>query len=212
MKKLLKSFKTEINPTQEQIQKINKTIGTCRFIYNFYLAYNRELHKKGEKFMSAKSFSVWLNNEYIPSNPEYKWIKEVSSKSVKRSMENAYTAFTRFFKGQSKFPRFKKKNKSNVEMYFVKNSETDTLCERHRVKIPTLGWVKLKEKGYIPTSKDGYIIKSGTVSCKAGRYYVSVLIDVPNTEKLQLNDFGLGVDLGVKDFAIVSDGVVKKKY
>ena len=207
---MLKSYKTEINPTQEQIQKINKTIGTCRFIYNFYIAHNKELYSKGEKFMTAKTFSVWLNNEFIPNNPNYSWIKEVSSKSVKKSMENAYTAFNKFFKKQSKFPRFKKKNKSDVKMYFVKNNPKDCLCERHRINIPTLGWVKLKEKGYIPTTKQRYVIKSGTISRKAGRYYVSVLIDTPDAEKPQLNDFGLGIDLGVKEFAVISDGVVKK--
>ena len=207
---MLKSYKTEINPTQEQIQKINKTIGTCRFIYNFYIAHNKEFYSKGDKFMTAKSFSVWLNNEFLPNNPDYSWIKEVSSKSVKKSMENAYAAFNKFFKKKSNFPRFKKKNKSNMKMYFVKNSDTDTLCERHRIKIPTLGWVKLKEKGYIPETKHGFVIKSGTVSCKAGRYYVSVLIDTPDTEKPQLNDFGLGIDLGVKEFAVISNGIVKK--
>ena len=207
---MLRSYKTEINPTQEQIQKINKTIGTCRFIYNFYIAHNKELYNKGEKFKTAKSFSIWLNNEFLPNNPNYLWIKEVSSKSVKKSMENAYTAFNRFFKKQSKFPRFKKKNKSDVKMYFVKNNPKDCCCERHRINIPTLGWIKLKEKGYIPTTKDGYIIKSGTVSYKAGRYYVSVLIDTSDTEKPQLNDFGLGIDLGIKEFAVISNGTVKK--
>lgn len=207
---MLKSYKTEINPTLEQIQKINKTIGTCRFIYNFYLAHNKELHDKGEKFMTAKSFSVWLNNEFIPNNTEFLWIKEVSSKSVKKSMENACTAFSRFFKKQSKFPRFKKKNKSDVKMYFVKNNPKDCFCERHRINIPTLGWVKLKEKGYIPTTKQGYVIKSGTISRKAGRYYVSVLIDISEVEKSELNDFGLGIDLGVKEFAVISNGTVKK--
>ena len=211
MRKLLKSFKTEIHPTLEQKQKINKTIGTCRFIYNFYLAYNKELYENGEKFMSAKSFSVWLNNEFIPNNPEFLWIKEAGSKSVKKSMENANTAFARFFKKQSNFPRFKKKNKSDVKMYFVKtDAKTVIPCERHRIKIPTLGWIRLKEKGYIPTTKQGYVIKSGTVSVKAGRYYVSVLIDVPDIEKPQLNNFGLGIDLGVKEFATISNGVVKK--
>ena len=208
---MLKSFKTEIHPTLEQKQKINKTIGTCRFIYNFYLAYNKELYENGEKFMSAKSFSVWLNNEFIPNNPEFLWIKEAGSKSVKKSMENANTAFARFFKKQSNFPRFKKKNKSDVKMYFVKtDAKTVIPCERHRIKIPTLGWIRLKEKGYIPTTKQGYVIKSGTVSVKAGRYYVSVLIDVPDIEKPQLNNFGLGIDLGVKEFATISNGVVKK--
>ena len=208
---MLKSFKTEIKPTREQIAKINKTIGTCRYLYNFYLAHNKELYDKGEKFMSAKSFSVWLNNEYIPDNQDKSWIKEVSSKAAKQSLENANRAFSRFFKGQSGFPRFKKKSNQDVKMYFVKTDAKAVIrCERHRIKIPTLGWVRLKEKGYIPTTKQGYVIKSGTVSCKAGRYYVSVLIDVPDTEKIRLNDFGLGIDLGVKEFAVISDGVIKK--
>ena len=208
---MLKSFKTEIKPTQEQIVKINKTIGTCRYLYNFYLAHNKELYDKGEKFMSAKSFSVWLNNEYIPDNQDKSWIKEVSSKAAKQSLENANRAFSRFFKGQSGFPKFKKKSNQDVKMYFVKTDAKAVIrCERHRIKIPTLGWVRLKEKGYIPTTKQGYVIKSGTVSCKAGRYYVSVLIDVPDTEKTRLNDFGLGIDLGVKEFAVISDGVIKK--
>ena len=208
---MLKSFKTEIKPTREQIVKINKTIGTCRYLYNFYLAHNKELYDKGEKFMSAKSFSVWLNNEYIPDNQDKSWIKEVSSKAAKWSLENANRAFSSFFKGQSGFPRFKKKSNQDVKMYFVKTDAKAVIrCERHRIKIPTLGWVRLKEKGYIPTTKQGYVIKSGTVSCKAGRYYVSVLIVVPDTEKIRLNDFGLGIDLGVKEFAVISDGVIKK--
>ena len=205
---MLKSFKTEINPTLEQRVKINKTIGTCRYVYNFYLAHNKELHDNGEKFMTAKSFSVWINNEFIPNNPEFLWIKEVSSKSVKKSMENACTSFNRFFKKQSNFPRFKKKNKSDVKMYFVKNNPNDCRCERHRINIPTLGWVKLKEKGYIPTSKEGYLIKSGTVSVKAGRYYVSALVEIPDTKLANNSNEGIGIDLGLKDFAIVSDGKI----
>lgn len=207
---MLKSYKTEIKPTLEQMQKINRTIGTCRFIYNFYLSHNKELYNNGKEFMTAKSFSVWLNNEFIPNNPDYSWIKEVSSKSVKKSMENACSAFLRFFKKQSNFPNFKKKNKSDVKMYFVKNNPKDCLCERHKIKIPTLGWVKLKEKGYIPTTKQGYRISSGTVSRKAGKYYVSVLIDMPNVEKPKLNNFGIGIDLGLKEFAVISNGVTKK--
>ena len=207
---MLKSFKTEIHPTQEQKSKINKTMGTCRYMYNFYLAYNKELHEKGEKFMSGKSFSVWLNNEYLPNNPDKLWIKEVSSKSVKKSIENGCTAFTRFFKGQSSFPNFKKKGNSEVKMYFVKNNPNDCACERHRINIPTLGWVKLKEKGYLPTTKQGFAIRSGTVSWKAGRYYVSVLMDIPETKKTQLNEVGLGIDVGVKEFATVSNGETYK--
>ena len=210
MRTLLKSFKTEINPTEEQKVKIRKTIGTCRYIYNFYLAHNKELHDNGEKFMSGKSFSVWLNNEYLPQNPDKLWIKEVSSKSVKRSIENGCVAFTRFFKHQSAFPNFKKKGKSNVKMYFVKNNPKDCRCERHRMNIPSLGWVRMKEKGYVPTTKDGYVIKSGHVSIKADRYYVSVLIEIPNNKITNYSKEGIGIDLGLKDFAIVSNGKTYK--
>ena len=207
---MLKSFKTEINPTEEQKVKIRKTIGTCRYIYNFYLAHNKELHDNGEKFMSGKSFSVWLNNEYLPKNPDKLWMKEVSSKSVKRSIENGCVAFTRFFKHQSAFPNFKKKGKSDVKMYFVKNNPKDCRCERHRMNIPSLGWVRIKEKGYVPTTKDGYVMKSGHVSIKADRYYVSVLIEIPNNKTADNSNEGIGIDLGLKDFAIVSNGKTYK--
>ena len=210
MRTLLKSFKTEINPTEEQKVKIRKTIGACRYIYNFYLAHNKELHDNGEKFMSGKSFSVWLNKEYLPKNPDKLWMKEVSSKSVKRSIENGCVAFTRFFKHQSAFPNFKKKGKSDVKMYFVKNNPKDCRCERHRMNIPSLGWVRIKEKGYVPTTKDGYVIKSGHVSIKADRYYVSVLIEIPNNKTADNSNEGIGIDLGLKDFAIVSNGKTYK--
>ena len=203
---MLKSFKTEINPTPEQKIRIHKTIGTCRYVYNFYLCHNKTLYDKGEKFMTGKSFSVWLNNEYIPNNPDKAWIKEVYSKAVKRSIEDGCTAFTRFFKHQSDFPKFKKKGKSDVKLYFVRNNPKDCQCERHRLKIPTLGWVRIKEKGYIPTTKDGYMIRSGTVSVKAGRFYVSVLVEIPDINIDNNSNEGIGIDLGLKDFAIVSNG------
>ena len=210
MRESLKSFKTEINPTEEQKVKIRKTIGTCRFIYNFYLAHNKDLHENGEKFMSSNKFRGWLNNEYLPDHPEYSWIKEAYSKAVTQAVNNGQTAFTRFFKHQSDFPKFKKKDKSDVKMYFVKNNPKDCRCERHRINIPSLGWVRIKEKGYIPTTKDGYVIKSGHVSVKAGRYYVSVLIEIPNNQIANNSNEGIGIDLGLKDFAIVSNGKTYK--
>ena len=203
---MLKSFKTEINPTEEQKARIRRTIGTCRYVYNFYLGHNKALHDNGEKFMTGKSFSLWLNNEYIPDNPDKTWIREVYSKAVKKSIEDGCAAFTRFFKHQSDFPKFKKKGKSDVKMYFVRNNPKDCQCERHRLKIPTLGWVRIKEKGYIPTTKDGYMIRSGTVSVKAGRFYVSVLVEIPDVNINNNLNEGIGIDLGLKDFAIISNG------
>lgn len=207
---MLKSFKTEINPTDEQKTRIRKTIGTCRFIYNFYLAHNKELLDNGEKFMSSNKFRVWLNNKYLLQHPEHLWIKEAYSKAVTQSINHAQTAFQRFFHHQSAFPKFKKKGRSNVKMYFVKNNPKDCRCERHKINIPSLGWVRIKEKGYIPTTKDGYVIKSGSISMKADRYYVSVLIEIPDNRIADNSNEGIGIDLGLKDFATCSNGNVYK--
>mgnify|MGYP002530494916 CR=1 FL=1 len=207
---MLKSFKTEIHPTEEQKVRIHKTIGTCRFIYNFYLAHNKELYQNGEKFMSSSKFRVWLNHEYLPQHPEYLWIKEAYSKAVTQAVNHGQTAFKKFFDHESAFPKFKKKGRSDVKMYFVKNNPKDCRCERHRINIPSLGWVRIKEKGYIPTTKDGYVIKSGHVSIKAGRYYVSALVEIPNNKIANSFNEGIGIDLGIKDFAIVSNGKIYK--
>ena len=198
-----RAYKIEINPTQEQKLKIHQTIGVSRFIYNFYIARNKEIYKKEGKFVSGMDFSKWLNNEYIPNNQDMKWIKEVSSKATKQAIMNGDKAFRDFFKKTKGFPRFKKKKNQDVKAYFPKNNKTDWTIERHRVKIPTLGWVRLKEFGYIPINS---IVKSGTVSQKADRYYVSILVEEDYKEVSKSINEGVGIDLGIKDFAICSDG------
>ena len=199
---MLKSYKIEIKPTEEQINKINQTIGVCRFIYNFYIAHNQEVYQNSGKFVSGMSFSKWLNNDFIPNNQNYLWIKEVSSKAVKQSIMNGEKAFKKFFKKEAGFPKFKKKNKSNVGIYLPKNNKTDFAVERHRLKVPTLGFVRLKEYGYLSVNST---IKSGTITKKCDRYYISVLVE----KELKVNDKpysdGIGVDLGIKEFATISD-------
>ncbi|MDZ5036876.1 IS200/IS605 family element transposase accessory protein TnpB [Clostridium perfringens] len=212
MKKLKRAYKMEINPTDEQKSKIHQTIGVSRFIYNFYIARNKEIYEKEGKFVSGMDFSKWLNNEYIPNNQEMKWIKEVSSKATKQAIMNGDKSFRDFFKKAKGFPRFKKKKNQDVKAYFPKNNKTDWTIERHRVKIPTLGWIRLKEFGYIPVNS---IVKSGTVSQKADRYYVSILVEetdikISNSnigiKIFNHNNEGIGIDLGIKDFAICSNG------
>ena len=203
MKKLKRAYKIEINPTDEQKSKIHQTIGVSRFIYNFYIARNKEIYEKEGKFVSGMDFSKWLNNEYIPNNQDKKWIKEVSSKATKQAIMNGDKAFKDFFKKAKGFPRFKKKKNQDVKAYFPKNNKTDWTLERHRVKIPTLGWVRLKEFGYIPKNS---VVKSGTVSQKADRYYVSILVEETYIKISNPNNEGLGIDLGIKEFAICSNG------
>ncbi len=204
MKKLKRAYKIEINPTDEQKSKIHRTIGVSRFIYNFYIAHNKEVYEKEGKFVSGMDFSKWLNNEYIPNNQDKKWIKEVSSKATKQAIMNGEKAFKDFFKGTKGFPKFKKRKNQDVKAYFPKNNKTDWTLERHRVKIPTLGWIRFKEFGYIPTNS---VVKSGTVSQKSNRYYVSILVEEDDIQVFNPINEGIGIDVGIKDFAICSDGV-----
>lgn len=94
---MLKTYKIEIKPTEEQVIKINKTIGVCRFIYNFYISHNQQTYQNGGKFVSGMSFSKWLNNDFIPNNQNYSWIKEISSKAVNQSIINGEKTFKKFF-------------------------------------------------------------------------------------------------------------------
>ncbi|MFQ4199757.1 transposase [Clostridioides difficile] len=198
-----RAYKIEINPTTEQKSKIHQTIGVSRFIYNFYIAHNKEVYESKGKFISGMDFSKWLNNEYIPNNQDMKWIKDVSSKATKQAIMNGDKAFKDFFKKTKGFPKFKKKKNQDVKAYFPKNNKTDWTIERHRVKIPTLGWVRLKEFGYIPINS---IVKSDTVSQKSDRYYVSILVGEDDIQVSKCTIEGIGIDLGIKDFAICSNG------
>lgn len=209
----MKTYKTEIILNSEQEKKFIRTIGTCRFVYNLFLQKNKELYEKNKntdlpKYINNMEFSKWLNNEFIPNNSQFKWIKDVSSKAVRHTIDNSNIAFRKFFEHKSKFPKYKKKNKNDCSMYFVKtDAKTKIKCDRHRIKIPTLGWCKLKEFGYIPTQKT---IKSGTITKKAGRFYVSVLIDEEIEIQAHNKHDGIGLDLGIKDFVVLSDNTKYK--
>nr|WP_236880337.1 transposase [Clostridioides difficile] len=203
MKKLKRAYKIEINPTTEQKSKIHQTIGVSRFIYNFYIAHNKEVYDSKGEFISGMDFSKCLNNEYIPNNQDMKLIKDISFKATKQALMNGDKAFKDFFKKTKGFPKFKKKKNQDVKAYFPKNNKTDWTIERHRVKIPTLGWVRLKEFGYIPINS---IVKSGTVSQKSDRYYVSILVEEDDIQVSKCTNEGIGIDLGIKDFAICSNG------
>jgi putative transposase len=196
------------------MQKITKSIGVCRWLYNAYIAKNQSLYldfkegriDKKQCNMSANNFDKYINNE-IKVLDEYKWINECGSKARKKAICNAETAYKRFFNGKSKFPKFKKKNKQNVKLYFPKNNDTDWKIERHRINIPTLKWLRIKEFGYIPVNSK---VISGTVSKQSDKYYVSVICEVEKTKNLKPKSEPIGIDLGIKDFAVMSNKIIKK--
>lgn len=217
MRVLLKAFKTEIAPTRAQKEKIIRSIGIARFLYNQYIAYNRKIYKMYQRglldnrqkhFVSANDFDKYVNHKLKSELP---WINECGSKARKKSLVNAEAAFKRFFNSLSGFPRFKKKSRQDVKLYFPKNNKGDWTIWRHKLMIPTLKQVRLKEFGYLPV---GTKVINGTVSYMAGRFYVSIVVDIDEKSKYNkdlealyhtTND-GIGIDLGIKDLAIVSNG------
>ena len=216
---MLKAFKTEIAPNEEQKIKIIRSIGVARFLYNQYIAYNRRLYKmyqrglldeKQKHFVTANDFDKYVNHKLKKELP---WIDQCGSKARKKALVNAEQAFRRFFAGVSGFPNFKKKANQDVKLYFPRNNKGDWKIWRHKLMIPTLKQVKLKEYGYLPI---GLVAINGTVSYVAGRFYVSVVVDIDEKSKhnkdlescYAMQTEGIGIDLGVKDLAIVSDGKV----
>ncbi|WP_028776651.1 RNA-guided endonuclease InsQ/TnpB family protein [Shimazuella kribbensis] len=201
------AYKTEIHPNPEQIKKIVSSIGVCRFLYNQYVGQNLDFLQQKQQILSANQFDKQVNHEL---SLVYPWIKECGSKARKKSLVNAETAFQRYFQKKAGKPRFKKKQAQTVKLYFPKNNPRDLEIERHRIKLPTLGWVRLKEKGYLPIHGSA---SSCTIEQKANRFYVSVLFSSiyekkRKNEKAKRVSDGIGIDLGIKDFVITSQGQV----
>ena len=218
---MLKAFKTEIAPSEGQKEKIIRSIGIVRFLYNQYIAYNKKLYKMYQRglldshqkhFISANSFDKYINHKLKLELP---WIDECGSKARKKALVNAETAFKRFWNGLASFPRFKRKFNQDVKLYFPKNNKGDWRIWRHKLTIPTLKQIRLKEFGYLPI---GAHVISGTVSYVAGRFYVSVVADVDVKSKYnkdleasyRVATDGIGIDLGIKDLAIVSNSRIFK--
>lgn len=190
----MKAYKTEIKPTKKQIDLIHQTCGNVRYIYNQYLASNFERLENKEPLLSGYDFSKLVNHD--PETPS--WLKLVSSKAIKQAIMYADRAFRDYLKGHKGRPRFKTKSKHN-SFYLIGNIKV----ERHRIFLPTLKWVRLKEYGYLP--KD---VTSVTVSVKNGRYYVSCLSKTEVDERITTSDEGMGIDFGLKNQFIIKDQII----
>ena len=202
---MLRAYKTEILPNPKQALKIRQTLGICRYLYNLYLASNFEVYETlgSGFFVTAYTFDKYVNHVV---KKELAWIDTCGAKARKKAMCNAERAFKNFMQGKTNRPKFKKKRQQKVKAYFPKNTKGDWTIWRHKVQVPTIGVVQIKEKGYLPTKAK---VISGTISCKAGRYYVSVLVEMSEIESAKPQGEGIGIDLGVKELAVMSNGAVK---
>ena len=204
---MIKSIKVRLSPNNKQLTKLFQYADCARFAYNWAIAREQENYKQGNKFLSDND----LRKEFtqLKKLPEYQWLSKVSNNVTKQAIKDACNSYKRFFKRQSKYPKFKSKKRSTPSFYQdnLKIRFTDTHVKVEGFSMgkkqnkQKLNWIKLCEKGRIPIDCK-YMNPRFTYD---GLYwYVSVSIEVDNNVNLPSNE-GIGIDLGIKDLAICSD-------
>lgn len=194
---MLKAYKYRMYPNKEQEILIQKTFGCCRFVYNQMLAYKIDQYKNHKISMSKIDCNNYCNRNL---KIQYSWLKEVDKYSLTNSIYNMDSAYQSFFRGGG-YPKFKSK-KDNHKSYKTNFCGNNIALYNNSIKLPKLRWVKIKTPRLPKHGK----IKSATISqTPDGKYYVSVLVDTENFT-LPKNDNKIGIDLGLADFAILSDG------
>ena len=203
------TYKVELKLNNAQKVKIDSYIGVSRWVYNKFIEINNANYKEthdSKSYMNAYTFSKWFNNQYLKDNPEDIWVKDYYAKHVKQAMIDADTnmkAFFRHIRGKPKFRSFKKHQGS---YYFCANSKSQPVkYDKYQIKLPKIGFVRYKERDYIPVGKEFRVV-SGRIKERAGRYYLTALVEQPDYKKLKLTGEALGIDLGIKDFAIRNTG------
>lgn len=205
---MITSIKVRLKPNNKQLTKLFQYAGCARFAYNWAIAREQENYKQGNKFLSDCD----LRKEFtqLKKLPEYQWLNEVSNNVTKQAIKDACNTYKKFFKRQCKYPKFKNKKRSSPSFYQdtaqIKFTDTHVKVEKFSASIKRnkqkLNWIKLCEKGKIPTNCK-YMNPRFTYD---GLYwYVSVSIEVEENNNTLSND-GVGIDLGIKDLAICSDG------
>ena len=195
---MLKAYKYRIYPNEEQEIQLNKTFGCTRFIYNQMLA-DRIKSYEENKDLDIKIIKYPTPAQY---KKEYEWLKEVDSLALANAQMNLDKAYKNFFRDKSVgFPKFKSK-KDNHKSYTTNNQNGTIYIENNRIKIPKLkSMIKIKQHREFVG-----LIKSCTISQNpSGKYYISMLVDTENIQLPKL-DTKVGIDLGIKEFAITSDG------
>lgn len=199
-----RTFKYKLKPTVKQQQQLSQTFGCARFIYNWGLekktkAWTNE-HKTLSYFELAKELTLLKQNE------EYQWLKDVPNECLQQSLRNLDNAYTQFFKAHKGFPKFKSKKRSKDSAKYLNAVYFD--FDNWKVRIPKCGWVKLcKNKPFDTTS-----MKQGTLTVtrdKCGEYWCTIVVEDNEPTKLKAkvsDETAVGIDLGIKQFAILSDG------
>lgn len=192
-----KAYKYRIYPNKKQKEIIAKTFGCCRFVYNTYLAKRIKIYEE-----LKESFSyVQCANDMTNLKTELKWLKEVDSTALQSSLRDLDSAYQKFFKEHSGYPKFKLKKTHKYSYKSKCINGNIQYCDKH-IKLPKLGMVKTKNK-LIP---QGRILNATVSQDSSGKYYVSLCCTNVDIKPLEKTGNSIGIDLGIKEFCITSNG------
>ena len=205
---MINTIKVQLRPNNKQSTKLFQYASCTRFAYNWALAREQENYKQGNKFLQDGE----LRKEFtqLKKQEDYKWLTKISNNVTKQAIKDACNSYKRFFKGQSKYPKFKSKKRSKPSFYqdSVKIKFTDThvkvegFSTSKKNNKQKLNWIKLCEKGRIPTNCR---YMNPRITFDGLHWYISVSVDVEDNTTIPTNE-SIGIDLGIKDLAVCSDG------
>ncbi|WP_346207664.1 IS200/IS605 family element RNA-guided endonuclease TnpB [Caldifermentibacillus hisashii] len=195
-----KAYKFRIYPNKEQEVLIAKTIGCSRFVFNYFLAKWNDTYKETGKGLTYNACSSQLTQ----LKKKLTWLKEVDSIALQSSLKNLADAYNRFFKKQNDKPRFKSK-KNKVQSYTTKHTNGNIVIIGNKIKLPKLGLVKFAKSREV----EGRILNATVRRNPSGKYFVSILVET-KVQELPKTNSSVGIDVGLKDFAILSDGTKYK--
>jgi putative transposase len=200
---MIKGYKYRLDPTSEQIVQMEKTFGCCRYVYNWALDLKIKTYQSEKRSMSAVDLCKQLT--LLKKDDDRLWLNEVSNECLQQSIRCMDSAFTKFFRDHTGFPKFKSKHRDKSVFKNVNSVRFD--FKNNRVKISIIGWIKF----FANRSFEGKIGTITVSKSSTGKFYASVLIDdgIPNPDKFIINpDTTVGIDVGIKDFAVLSNGQI----
>ena len=202
---MIKSYKIRIYPTKEQEKLIWQHIGACRFVYNYFLAWEQKQYEAGEKYCGRFGFDLTK----LKQQEEYKWLYNVSNMSLQHTLSDLNNAYQNFFKKRGRHPKFKSKKKSK-NAYPVRSNAF--YIKGNVFQIEKLGKVKFRTDFNLPQGKKAKFINVRLSYNKAtDKYFISFGLEYENQVQ-ELNNYNVGIDLGVKDLAIISYDGNSKVY
>ena len=206
-----RAYKYRIYPTAKQIQVIEQIFGSCRFVYNHYLEKRNDLYKTSKASMSYNACSKDLTN--LKTSEEFIWLKQSDSTALQSSLKDLDNAFDNFFRRvktgkKPGYPKFK--SKRHKQSYTTKNNKGTIKIVDSKIRLPKVGLVKAK----LSRAIDGEILSATVSKTASGKYYVSLCCRVEKPAPLEQTELAIGIDVGIKDFVILSNGnhICNPKY